>query len=292
MQAACQGWGWVSWGLSGRLLWRARASGSLPGFSRADLVASSSWLRRSLRNPPDLRTHALSALLFEWVCGGRGKRVVRRSGGTHPRCCALGLGWVGLGRGHGNVRGRRHHGRVASTGGDRPQVHVSRGRSGGRGWRRPRSLGRDLVGALEEGGRRRLRPLRRDGRGGALLRLDRQHAPTLRRGAHQILLTPRKPRQSVVGGQQGAGGAAEAAGLIRPAGAAVVEAAKADGAWTALDEVEALVEPPDLSAALDADQQRAGVVGGLPALGQKVLLQWVSDARTTPTRERRIAPVV
>src|SRR4051794_2940457 len=95
MQAACQGWDRVSWGLSARLLAAAGGSGSLPGFSRADLVSSVVWARRSLRNPPDLRTHPFSSL---------------RS-------------WVGCGQ--GSVRGRRHHEGVATTGAERPQVHVT-----------------------------------------------------------------------------------------------------------------------------------------------------------------------
>ena len=43
-----------------------------------------------------------------------------------------------------------------------------------------------------------------------------------------------------------------AEGKMAPAGLAKVEAAKADGTWTLLDEVETLTVPPDLAAALAA----------------------------------------
>ena len=43
-----------------------------------------------------------------------------------------------------------------------------------------------------------------------------------------------------------------AAGLMAPAGHAVIEAAKADGSWTLLDDVENLVVPDDLAAAFAA----------------------------------------
>ncbi len=42
------------------------------------------------------------------------------------------------------------------------------------------------------------------------------------------------------------------AGLMRPSGMAAIEAAKASGRWSALDDVEDLTEPADLAAALDA----------------------------------------
>ena len=108
----------------------------------------------------------------------------------------------------------------------------------------------------------------------------------------QILVTPRKvgSRWSAVNKERVE--RLTAAGLMRPAGATVIEAAKADGAWNALDEVEALVEPPDLTVALAADPVARSVWDGFPPSARKAILQWVSDARTAPTRERRIATVV
>ena len=56
----------------------------------------------------------------------------------------------------------------------------------------------------------------------------------------------------------------EAAGQMLPAGQAVVDAARADGSWSSLDDVENLVVPDDLAAALADRPLRA--LGGLPAV--------------------------
>ncbi|MDP2328078.1 MAG: hypothetical protein Q8M79_08315, partial [Dehalococcoidia bacterium] len=45
----------------------------------------------------------------------------------------------------------------------------------------------------------------------------------------------------------------EAAGLMTPAGRAVIHRARADGSWSLLDDIDQLVMPPDLLAALEAD---------------------------------------
>lgn len=84
----------------------------------------------------------------------------------------------------------------------------------------------------------------------------------------------------------------EAAGLMLEAGRAVVEAAKASGRWTALDEVEQGIEPPDLTAALDASPAARSAWDGFPRSTKRAILEWISTAKTTPTRERRIATTV
>jgi uncharacterized protein YdeI (YjbR/CyaY-like superfamily) len=78
-----------------------------------------------------------------------------------------------------------------------------------------------------------------------------------------------------------------AAGLMRPAGLAAVEAARRSGAWNRLDDVEDLVVPDDLAAALD-DRARAHW-DGLPRSVRRVTLTSIADARRPPTRARRIA---
>lgn len=55
-----------------------------------------------------------------------------------------------------------------------------------------------------------------------------------------------------------------AEGLMTSAGLAVVEAAKADGSWSALDDVENLVEPDDLRAKLDDDPEARRQWDGFP----------------------------
>lgn len=79
-----------------------------------------------------------------------------------------------------------------------------------------------------------------------------------------------------------------AAGLMAPAGLARVEAAKQDGSWTALDEVEALAVPPDLAAALAVDPQAAAFWDAFPRSVRRGILEWILNARTAETRARRV----
>lgn len=84
----------------------------------------------------------------------------------------------------------------------------------------------------------------------------------------------------------------EAAGLILPRGAAVIEQAKADGSWSKLDDVEDGVEPPDLAAALDADPDARSNWDAFPRSVKRGLLELVVQAKKPETRERRIATIV
>jgi len=81
------------------------------------------------------------------------------------------------------------------------------------------------------------------------------------------------------------------AGLMAPAGLARVETAMGDGSWGLLDEIEALVVPADLAAALEAAGS-AGGFEGLPASARRQVLYWVSTARRPQTRAQRITAVV
>ncbi len=78
------------------------------------------------------------------------------------------------------------------------------------------------------------------------------------------------------------------AGLMTPAGQAAIETAKHDGTWSALDEVENLLEPDDLRAALDADQDARRYRDAFPRSTKRGILEWILNAKKPETRERRI----
>jgi uncharacterized protein YdeI (YjbR/CyaY-like superfamily) len=80
----------------------------------------------------------------------------------------------------------------------------------------------------------------------------------------------------------------EAAGLIEPAGAAMIEAARADGSWTALDDVENLVVPDDLAAAFAAHPGSAGHWEAFSPSAKRLILTWILDAKRPETRAKRI----
>ncbi len=84
-----------------------------------------------------------------------------------------------------------------------------------------------------------------------------------------------------------------AAGLITPAGLAKIEAAKADGSWSLLDEVDALIVPPDLEAAFaSAEPQARAAWDGFSKSSRRAILDWLRQARRPETRARRIEETV
>ncbi|MDR6867060.1 uncharacterized protein YdeI (YjbR/CyaY-like superfamily) [Microbacterium resistens] len=84
----------------------------------------------------------------------------------------------------------------------------------------------------------------------------------------------------------------EAAGLLAPAGIRVIEAAKANGAWTVLDGPEAGIEPDDLAAALDAVPAARAAWDGFPSSARKLGLTNIAMAKRPETRAKRIAGIV
>ena len=81
----------------------------------------------------------------------------------------------------------------------------------------------------------------------------------------------------------------EAAGMMRPAGVAAVERARANGMYAFLDDIEALEVPDDLGGAL-GDLRR--VFDGFAPGRRKQALYWVKAAKRPRTRADRIAKIV
>jgi uncharacterized protein YdeI (YjbR/CyaY-like superfamily) len=82
-----------------------------------------------------------------------------------------------------------------------------------------------------------------------------------------------------------------ATGQMAPAGLARMEAARQDGSWTLLDEVEQLVVPADLAAALQAQPPAMAFFASLSRTDRRNLLQWLVLARRADTRQRRLAAI-
>jgi len=79
---------------------------------------------------------------------------------------------------------------------------------------------------------------------------------------------------------------------MRSPGRAKIEAAKVDGSWTVLDDVEDLIVPEDLTTALDANPSARAAFDGFPPSSKKGLLWWVKSAKTASTRDHRVAETV
>lgn len=81
-------------------------------------------------------------------------------------------------------------------------------------------------------------------------------------------------------------------GRMAPQGLAVIELAKKNGAWFALDEVEKLTMPADLKKAFAKAKKAAGYFKAFPPSVKKALFQWISDAKTAETKIKRITETV
>jgi len=85
--------------------------------------------------------------------------------------------------------------------------------------------------------------------------------------------------------------ALEADGRMRPAGQAAVDAARASGMWTLMDDVEDLVVPDDLAAALDARPGAREQWDAFPPSARKPALAWIVLAKRDETRAARVVDV-
>jgi len=79
------------------------------------------------------------------------------------------------------------------------------------------------------------------------------------------------------------------AGLMAPAGQAVIDAAKADGSWSLLDDVENLVVPDDLAAAFAAHPPAREHWDAFPRSVRRAILEWIVQAKRAETRAKRVA---
>ncbi|MCC6536099.1 MAG: YdeI/OmpD-associated family protein [Bryobacterales bacterium] len=81
-----------------------------------------------------------------------------------------------------------------------------------------------------------------------------------------------------------------AEGLMQPAGLEKVRRAREDGSWSALDEIDALVIPPDLAEAMaQAGPAAARHFAAFSKTVKRGLLAWIVSAKTSSTRARRVA---
>ncbi len=108
----------------------------------------------------------------------------------------------------------------------------------------------------------------------------------------QLRVTPRKPGSRWSAVNRTRVERLTAAGLMHPAGLAVVAAAQADGTWTALDQVERLVEPDDLRVLLDGDPVARREWDAFPRSTRRAILEWLSTAKTDATRRKRLERIV
>jgi len=81
-------------------------------------------------------------------------------------------------------------------------------------------------------------------------------------------------------------------GRMTPAGLVKIEAAKKDGPWNTLDEVDRLVIPADLLEQLSANPEAKRNFEGFSSSSRKIILFWIASAKRDETRQKRIEETV
>jgi uncharacterized protein YdeI (YjbR/CyaY-like superfamily) len=107
----------------------------------------------------------------------------------------------------------------------------------------------------------------------------------------KLYFAPRKPNSVWAATNKARVERLVAEGLMAAPGLAVIDRAKASGAWEALDTVERLEVPADLAAALAAAEPAARNFASFPASARKMMLAWVALARRPDTRATRISQI-
>lgn len=109
---------------------------------------------------------------------------------------------------------------------------------------------------------------------------------------YKLWVAPRKPGSGWSRVNKDRVGSLLESGLMMERGLAVIEAAKADGSWEALDSVLALEVPDDLRAALDLDEDATRYFDEFPPSSKRIILEWIAQTKSPETRRRRIEETV
>ena len=81
-------------------------------------------------------------------------------------------------------------------------------------------------------------------------------------------------------------------GLMRPAGLAAIEQAKLNGAWDELNNSDDLIHPSELVDAFKMSPTAANNFEAFSNSSKRLILQWIYDAKTDATREKRIQQTI
>ena len=107
-----------------------------------------------------------------------------------------------------------------------------------------------------------------------------------------IRLSPRDPKSNWSAVNKERVERLERDGLMDERGRRMVELAKETGTWDFLDDVDRLIEPDDLSSALDAEPEARRLWDRFPPSSRRGILEWIKVAKTDATRAKRIAETV
>lgn len=79
---------------------------------------------------------------------------------------------------------------------------------------------------------------------------------------------------------------------MQSAGLEMIEIAKQNGTWTALDDVESLTLPDDFKDALSKNKNAFANWEKFPRSSKRGILEWILNAKKAETRQKRIEETV
>ena len=106
------------------------------------------------------------------------------------------------------------------------------------------------------------------------------------------LVAPRKPGSSWSASNKKRVAKLEKNGLMTPAGREKIDAARRDGSWSHLDDIENLVIPDDLLNALQENETAQKEFDAFNKSAKKVILLWIKTAKRSETRAKRVSETV
>ncbi len=107
-----------------------------------------------------------------------------------------------------------------------------------------------------------------------------------------LLVAPRKPGSTWSASNKKRVARLEQDRLMTPAGREKIDAAKEDGSWHFLDDIENLVIPDDLSSALKRNRTAQREFAAFSKSAKKVILLWIKTAKRDETRAKRVNETV
>jgi uncharacterized protein YdeI (YjbR/CyaY-like superfamily) len=115
---------------------------------------------------------------------------------------------------------------------------------------------------------------------------------SLGQGKRRQYFCPRKPGSTWSALNKKHIEALTAAGKLHTSGQHCIAAAKADGSWSALDDVENGIIPEDLQRALDGNVRAQRFYEKISWTHQKSYLYWLNQAKRQATRQKRIDTII
>lgn len=107
-------------------------------------------------------------------------------------------------------------------------------------------------------------------------------------GSYYQFYSKRKPKSNWSGVNKAKVDVLLAQGKMEPAGMAMVELAKKTGTWNTLDAATNLEIPDDLRAALQSYETAAQNFEAFPKSTKRAILEWISAAKQSATRQKRV----